>query len=129
MSFVVQAFSIEPMKTDRIGTMALTVQLRKHFPTQDAISRSTFHSPVTPGITIIFGPSGAGKTTLLDCIAGLTTPDSGKITIGERILFDQTRGTNIPVQSRKIGYVFQDLALFPHLTVRKNVEYGLVQTA
>jgi molybdate transport system ATP-binding protein len=128
MSFVVQAFSLEPMKTDgaNVGMQdALTVQLRKRFANagRDFTLDVTF--TISPGITIIFGPSGAGKTTLLDCIAGLTIPDSGKITVGERAFFDQTQRTNIPVQSRRLGYVFQDLALFPHLTVRKNVEYGL----
>ena len=112
------------MKTDASHD-GLTVQLQKHFSGagRDFVLDLSFE--VTAGITIIFGPSGAGKTTLLDCIAGLTTPGSGKITIGNRILFDLARGTNVPVQHRKIGYVFQDLALFPHLTVGKNIEYGL----
>jgi molybdate transport system ATP-binding protein len=102
----------------------LTVQLHKHFSGagRDFVLDLSFE--VTAGITIIFGPSGAGKTTLLDCIAGLNTPDSGKIMTGNRVLFDHPR-TNVPVQHRKIGYVFQDLALFPHLTVGKNIEYGL----
>ena len=77
------------------------------------------------GITIIFGASGAGKTTLLDCIAGLTTPDSGRVVVAGRTLFDSDRGINLPVQARRIGYVFQDLALFPHLSVEENVGYGL----
>jgi len=77
------------------------------------------------GITILFGPSGAGKTTVLDCIAGLVTPDEGHISLGERVLFDSAQGMNVPVPRREIGYVFQDLALFPHLTVEKNVSYGL----
>jgi molybdate transport system ATP-binding protein len=76
---------------------------------------------VAPGITILFGSSGAGKTTLLDCIAGLTVPDSGKIEI------DSDRGVNLPVQDRRIGYVFQDLALFPHLTAARNIAYGLAR--
>jgi molybdate transport system ATP-binding protein len=80
---------------------------------------------VEEGITIIFGASGAGKTTLLDCIAGLTTPDSGYFSVAGRALFDSDQGINLPVQSRRIGYVFQDLALFPHLTVKANVAYGL----
>jgi molybdate transport system ATP-binding protein len=111
------------MKTDASHD-GLKVQLQKHFSGagRDFVLDLSFE--VTAGITIIFGPSGAGKTTLLDCIAGLATPDSGKITIGSRILFDHPRG-NVPVQHRKIGYVFQDLALFPHLTVGKNIEYGL----
>src|ERR1700730_1042669 len=78
-----------------------------------------------PGITILFGPSGAGKTTMLDCIAGLIQPDEGRIAARQQVLFDSARGINIPPQLRRVGYVFQDLALFPHLTVRGNVEYGL----
>jgi molybdate transport system ATP-binding protein len=78
-----------------------------------------------PGFTILFGPSGAGKTTLLDCVAGLAKPDSGRIIIGDRILFDNAQRVDLPVAKRRIGYVFQNLALFPHLTVEKNVQYGL----
>jgi molybdate transport system ATP-binding protein len=78
-----------------------------------------------PGFTIMFGASGAGKTTLLDCIAGLIEPDSGRIAIGDQILFDAAERIHLPVEKRNIGYVFQDLALFPHLTVEENVEYGL----
>lgn len=78
-----------------------------------------------PGFTILFGASGAGKTTLLDCIAGLISPDSGHITVGDRILLDAAASIRLPAERRGIGYVFQDLALFPHLTVEKNVEYGL----
>ena len=102
---------------------ALTIQIHKRFANAGRDFTLDVGFTLAPGITIIFGPSGAGKTTLLDCLAGLTTPDSGKIVVGERVLFD--RETSLPVQSRKIGYVFQDLALFPHLTVQKNVEYGL----
>src|SRR5580693_1058647 len=112
------------MKTDAVHD-GLTVQLQKHFSGAGRDFVLDLSLEVTAGITIIFGQSGAGKTTLLDCIAGLTTPDSAKITIGNRILCDLARGTNVPVQQRKIGYVFQDLALFPHLTVGKNIEYGL----
>src|SRR5579863_10487508 len=112
------------MKTDASHD-GLKVQLEKHFLGAGRDFALDVSFEVTAGITIIFGPSGAGKTTLLDCIAGLATPDSGKITIGNRMLFDLARGTNVPVQHRKIGYVFQDLALFPHLTVGKNIEYGL----
>jgi len=77
------------------------------------------------GITILFGASGAGKTTLLDSIAGLSTPDAGRIAVGGRVLFDLQAGVNLPPKNRRIGYVFQDLALFPHLTVEANVGYGL----
>jgi len=80
---------------------------------------------ISPGITILFGPSGAGKTTLLDCIAGLTVPGSGRIAIGDKIFFDSGRGIELPVRNRRIGYVFQDLALFPHLSAADNIAYGL----
>src|SRR5271170_1218596 len=102
---------------------ALTIQIHKSFANAGRDFTLDVGFTLSRGITIIFGPSGAGKTTLLDSIAGLTTPDSGKIVVGERVFFD--RETNLAVQSRRIGYVFQDLALFPHLTVQKNVEYGL----
>lgn len=77
------------------------------------------------GITILFGPSGAGKSTLLDCVAGLVTPNAGKVMIGEDVLFDSAMRINVPPQKRCIAYVFQSLALFPHLTVEQNIEYGL----
>jgi molybdate transport system ATP-binding protein len=82
-----------------------------------------------PGFTILFGPSGAGKTTVLDCVAGLATPDLGRIAVGERVLFDANSRVNLPVAKRGVGYVLQDLALFPHLTVEQNVEYGLARLA
>lgn len=80
---------------------------------------------VSPGITILFGPSGAGKSTVLDCIAGLARPDAGRIAVGEEVLFDSERVVNLPPQSRRIAYVFQTLALFPHMTAEENVSYGL----
>jgi len=80
---------------------------------------------VTPGFTILFGASGAGKTTLLDCLAGLTTPDSGRISLTDRVLFDSSLGVNVTTARRRVGYVFQSLALFPHMTVERNVAYGL----
>ena len=78
-----------------------------------------------PGITILFGPSGAGKSTLLDCIAGLSEPDAGRIAIDGEIVFDSAEKVNVPPQVRKMAYVFQSLALFPHMTVEANVAYGL----
>jgi molybdate transport system ATP-binding protein len=78
-----------------------------------------------PGITILFGPSGAGKSTFLDCVAGLEQPDDGRIAIGENVFFDSASRIHLPPQQRRIAYVFQSLALFPHLTVEENVEYGL----
>jgi len=114
-----------PLPTKRASQNVLTIQLRKRFSNAERDFVLDVFLTVIPGITILFGPSGAGKTTLLDCIAGLTIPDSGKIAVGDRVLFDHARQTNLPVQNRKVGYVFQDLALFPHLTIGRNVEYGL----
>ena len=80
---------------------------------------------VPPGITILFGASGAGKSTLLDCVAGLAQPDEGQITSGADVLFDSATRVNVPVPKRRIAYVFQTLALFPHLSAEENVAYGL----
>ena len=80
---------------------------------------------LSSGINILFGPSGAGKTTLLDCIAGLSTPERGHVSVLGHVLFDSAARIAVPVTRRNIGYVFQDLALFPHLTVESNIAYGL----
>jgi molybdate transport system ATP-binding protein len=105
----------------------LTAQFRKRLAAQshDFVLEVDFQA--APGFTILFGPSGAGKTTLLDCIAGLANPDSGRIAIGNRILYDAAKHIDLPVAKRHVGYVFQNLALFPHLTVEQNVEFGLAQ--
>ena len=77
------------------------------------------------GITILFGPSGSGKTTCLRAIAGIVTPDTGQITVGKRVFFDSTKGIDLPIQQRRVGFVFQDYTLFPHLTSEQNVMYGI----
>ncbi|MEO7271463.1 MAG: ATP-binding cassette domain-containing protein [Vicinamibacterales bacterium] len=82
------------------------------------------HEPLTGSITALFGPSGAGKTTTLEAIAGLRRPAAGTIAIGDRVLFSSARGIEVPVHRRQVGYVAQDVALFPHLSVRRNVLYG-----
>jgi len=74
---------------------------------------------------VLFGPSGSGKTLTLQSIAGLVSPDAGKIALNGRVLFDSQNGVNVPSRQRKIGYLFQDYALFPHLTVLENVGFGL----
>lgn len=80
-------------------------------------------------VTAIFGPSGAGKTSLLDLIAGLRQPRSAFIQLGDRVLTDTTRNTKIPTRHRHVGYVPQDLALFPHLSVQQNLLYGCKETS
>jgi molybdate transport system ATP-binding protein len=72
----------------------------------------------------LFGPSGSGKTTLLETIAGLRTPSRGEIRVGGMTLFDSSRGIDLPPRDRHIGYVPQDVLLFPHLDVRSNLRYG-----
>lgn len=73
----------------------------------------------------LFGPSGSGKTTTLEAVAGMRRPASGRIVIGERVLFDAAAGIDVPSRERRVGFVPQDALLFPHLTVRENVEYGM----
>ena len=75
-------------------------------------------------VTVLFGPSGAGKTTVLDAIAGLRTPVRGVIALNGRTVYSSGSGVNLPPHQRHVGYVSQDIALFPHLDVRRNVTYG-----
>jgi len=86
-----------------------------------------FHvkAEIDEGITGVYGPSGHGKTTLLNSVAGLVTPDSGYIIINGKKVFDTEAKINIQVKDRKVGYVFQDVRLFPHLSVGQNLKYGV----
>jgi molybdate transport system ATP-binding protein len=109
---------------------ALSARIRKTFPSTERQFSLDVDFNAAPGFTILFGASGAGKTTLLDCVAGLATPDAGRIAVGERVLFDANQHeanarVDVSVAKRGVGYVLQDLALFPHLTVERNTEYGL----
>ena len=76
------------------------------------------------GVTALFGSSGAGKTTVVNIIAGLLTPDTGSIKLDETVMFDAAAKIDVPPYRRKIGYVFQEGRLFPHLSVRQNLDYG-----
>ncbi len=75
-------------------------------------------------ILVLFGASGAGKTLTLNCLAGLVTPERGRIALNGSVLFDDAARVNLPARVRRVGYVFQQYALFPHLTVRENVAFG-----
>jgi len=102
------------------------VQIRKTFAStrrQPFSLEIQFSSPA--GVTVLFGHSGSGKTTVLQCIAGLLAPDSGSISIAGQTLYDSARGLDHPAQVRRVGYVFQDLALFPHMSVARNVAFGV----
>ena len=104
----------------------LTVRVQKRFRGEsDSQFTLEVQLAVAGGFTILFGASGAGKSTLLDCIAGLQTPDEGTIAIGETILFDSQSRVNLPPSRRSVAYLLQSLALFPHMTVEQNVQYGL----
>ncbi|MBW4459972.1 MAG: molybdate ABC transporter permease subunit [Nodosilinea sp. WJT8-NPBG4] len=99
----------------------LSVNLTHHLPgfTLD-VAFSTDHHPLG-----LLGASGAGKSLILRCLAGLETPHSGRIVMNGRVLFDSALGINLPSRDRRIGYLFQHYALFPHLTVAQNIAYGL----
>lgn len=100
--------------------MSLHIQISHRLP-QITLDLS-FDAP--DGITVLFGPSGAGKSTIANAVAGLVTPDQGRIALRDRVLFDTAAGINIPPHRRRIGYVFQEARLFPHLTLRQNLRYG-----
>ena len=98
----------------------LNFRISKSYPPFKLECASAFYS----GITAVFGPSGSGKTTLLESLAGLSNPDSGEIQIQSETLFSSATGENLPPEQRRIGYVFQDPTLFPHMSVLSNIEYG-----
>ena len=99
----------------------LRVELRKR--RGDFSLDASFGAP-TPGITALFGRSGCGKSTLISLIAGLLPPDAGRIVIGDDVLFDGERHLSVDARHRRIGVVFQDPRLFPHLSVQGNLDYG-----
>jgi len=104
----------------------LSVRIRKSFAGERSSSfLLEVEFTASPGFTILFGASGAGKTTLLDCIAGLQIPEAGRIAIAQDVFFDSAARVNLPANRRSVGYLLQSLALFPHMTVRQNVQYGL----
>ena len=103
----------------------LILNLRKRFANEVVIeAEMSLDLDATP-VTVLFGPSGAGKTTLLRCLAGLEKPEHGFIRYGDEVWFDTDRKLFLSPQSRRLGFLFQDYALFPHLTVEGNVSYGL----
>jgi molybdate transport system ATP-binding protein len=102
--------------------MTLVIDITKRLGPRFALETAL---TAPPGITILFGASGSGKTTLLRSVAGLTRPDSGRIAVGDRVLFDAQTGVDVAIQHRHIGYLFQQAALFPHMSVRDNIAYGV----
>ena len=106
-------------------TVELISDFEKQFPAGPLI-RADLRCPTGPSsLTVLFGPSGSGKTTTLRCLAGLERPRRGHIRLGDEMWFDSDRRIFLPPQKRRIGYLFQDHALFPHLNVTHNIAYGL----
>ncbi len=103
----------------------LTARLRKTFRGGPTFDFALELPPAGGLVAVLFGPSGAGKTTLLRCIAGLERPDEGLVALGDATWLDSARGIDLPPQDRHLGFLFQEYALFPHLTVARNVTYGL----
>jgi molybdate transport system ATP-binding protein len=105
--------------------MKLEVQMRMSLKAEDRLFQLdvAFHS--AKNLIVIFGPSGAGKSVTIQAIAGLLKPEQGRIVLDGRILFDSNVGVNLAARERNVGYVFQDYALFPHLTVAQNVGFPL----
>src|SRR6266436_7049546 len=120
------AKQLPPAGEAQEGNIAeLAADFEKHFPGGPLIRTHLRRSADAFSLTVLFGPSGSGKTTALRCLAGLERPDRGYIRFGDETWFDSERGIFVPPQRRRIGYLFQDYALFPHLTVARNIGYGL----
>lgn len=100
--------------------MSLSVDISRSLGGFDL--QAAFEAP--EGVTVLFGRSGSGKTSIVKSIAGLITPDTGRIALKGRALFDRAKGVDVPVHKRRLGYVFQDSRLFPHLSVRENLCYA-----
>jgi molybdate transport system ATP-binding protein len=115
---------VDPPTSQPDASSVLEVRLR-HRTSKDFSIDVEFDAP--SGFTMLLGPSGGGKTTVLNCVAGLARPDSGRIAVGSRLFFDSETHVDLAVKERRIGYVFQNLALFPHLTVEQNIQYGIVK--
>jgi molybdate transport system ATP-binding protein len=103
----------------------LVADFEKRFPGGPLVRIQMRESFDDFSLTVLFGPSGSGKTTALRCLAGLECPDRGLIRFGDETWFDSERRIFVPPQRRRIGYLFQDYALFPHLTIVQNIRYGL----
>src|SRR5215831_10302863 len=102
-----EAPTTQASPSDRQTSLQCVVRKTHRGSTSSFALDVAFDAP--SGFTILFGASGAGKTTLLDCIAGLTAPDSGRISVGERVLFDASQAINVPLSRRRAGYVLQSL--------------------
>ena len=102
--------------------MSLSVLLRHRFP---SVQMDMAFEVPTPGVTVLFGPSGAGKSTIISAAAGLLRPDECRIVVDDQVLADTASGVWLPPERRRMGLVFQDARLFPHMSVATNLRFGL----
>ena len=105
--------------------MKLRVDIEKTLRSRDREFHLHAAFSSSDDLTVIFGASGSGKSLTIQAIAGLVTPERGKITVADRVLYDHEQEVNLLARHRQVGYLFQDYALFPHLTVRENIAYPM----
>ncbi|KAG8155595.1 sulfate/molybdate ABC transporter ATP-binding protein [Burkholderia catarinensis] len=106
--------------------MSLVVDIRKTYANAERRFTLDLSFTATTQRVVLFGPSGAGKSMTLQAIAGLLSPDEGTISLNGELLFDAGRRIDVPTRERRVAYLFQDYALFPHLNVRQNIAFGLM---
>ena len=116
---------MDDARTSEHGASSVLEVRISHRSSKDFSIDVEFDAPA--GFTMLLGPSGGGKTTVLNCVAGLVRPDAGRIAVSSRLFFDSEAHVDLAVAKRRIGYVFQNLALFPHLTVEENIQYGIIK--
>ena len=104
--------------------MLIRVEVQKRLASQGRVFSLEVEFASDSERLVLFGPSGSGKTLTLQILAGVVTPDAGRIIVGDRVLFDKEKNVNVPARHRAIGYVPQDYALFPHMSVTDNVGFG-----
>lgn len=101
------------------------VRIERDFPKPDGVFSLKVDFETDSRVLVVFGASGSGKSLTLKMMAGLIAPRAGFVQLGGRVLYDSAAGVDLPARARRVGYVFQDYALFPHMTVRQNVAFGL----
>lgn len=106
--------------------MSIDARLIKRLPAvaETGLFELNVHLRAEAGITVLFGPSGAGKTLILNCLGGFARPDEGRILVNDRLFYDAATHVHLPPRERRCGYIFQDHALFPHMTIRENLRFA-----
>ena len=114
------------MSAPSSSAVAIDARLVKRFPaaTDSEAFELDVHLAAGPGTTVLLGPSGSGKSLTLNCIAGFTRPDEGRVLLNDELCFDAATHVHVPPRLRRCGYIFQDHALFPHMTIRENLRFA-----